>query len=100
MKCFRKGKHYAKTQTRSHGTKGIFLSLVALVEVLAIMLISTYAWIESISSIKIYTKDNAKGVVEAALNQQVNLQANNSNDIDLTNYFRPSGGYQDRKSVV
>lgn len=72
--------------------KALLLSLVALIEILAIMVVSTSGWIESISSIKIYTQGDAKGVVENALNQRVSLSTS-GNDIDLTKYFRPSGGY-------
>ncbi len=91
MKRFKRGRHYVKSGKRRK--IAVILSVVALVEVLAIMLVSTSAWIESISSIKIYTKDGAKGIVESANYQQVNLSNSNATDIDLTNYFRPSGGY-------
>lgn len=77
---------------RSIKKKSLILSIVALVEILAIMLVSTFAWIESVSSIKIYTKDNSVGVVEGALKQRVKLDTT-SKTIDLTEYFRPSGGY-------
>lgn len=77
---------------------GIILTIVALVEILAIMVVSTSAWIESISSIKVYTTaqteaGGTKGVVASKLKQRLGLQVNNSTDIDLTQYFRPSGGY-------
>ncbi len=91
MKGFKRGRHFAKTN-RNH-SKIRFLSLVALVEILAIMVISTSAWIESISSIRIYTKGSAKGTVETAKLQQVDLKNNSSTTINLTEYFRPSGGY-------
>ncbi len=91
MKRIKRGYHYVKSGKRRK--IAVILSVVALVEVLAIMLVSTSAWIESISSIKIYTKDGAKGIVESANYQQVNLSNSSATDIDLTNYFRPSGGY-------
>lgn len=78
---------------------GLILTVVALVEILAIMLVSTSAWVESISSIKIYTTYDAadnpsgtKGTVETLKKNQVSL-ATTGSDIDLRNYFRQSGGY-------
>ncbi len=91
MRRMKRGRHYAKTGKKRK--IAVVLSVVALVEVLAIMLVSTSAWIESISSIKIYTKDGAKGIVESANYQQVNLSNSNGTEIDLSDYFRPSGGY-------
>ena len=69
MRRMRHGRHYVKSGKKRKIV--IILSVVALVNVLAIMLVSTSAWIESISSIKIYTKGNAKGTVESAKYQQV-----------------------------
>lgn len=88
---------FAKTGKRKSKT-GIILTIVALVEILAIVVVSTSAWIESISSIKVYTTaqttaGGTKGVVASKLKQHLGLQVNNSTDIDLTQYFRPSGGY-------
>lgn len=77
---------------------GLILTIVALVEILAIMVVSTSAWIESISSIKVYTTGQSepggtKGVVASKLKQRLGLAVGNTTDIDLTQYFRPSGGY-------
>ena len=86
---------------RSSGNRKmkIFLTVVALVEILAIMVVSTSAWIESVTSIKIYTTYDAstkpggtKGVIESALKQRVNVSDTGS-AIDLAEYFRQSGGY-------
>lgn len=90
-----KGPFYRGRYYKTSGRKKlpVILSVVALIEVLAILVVSTSAWIESISSIRIYTAEHAKGVVETAQFQQVNLENNHAYDIDLTKYFRPSGGY-------
>lgn len=84
--------------------KNIFLTIVALIEILAIFVISTSAWVETVSSIKIFTSNNTldddgnlisngtKGIIESALNHQVSVSDSGS-AIDLRNYFRPSGGY-------
>ena len=78
----------------------LVLTIVALVEVLAIMVVSTSAWVESISSIKIFTtaqttSGGTKGIIESALNQRVNLGTGNgfNNTYDLSQYFRPSGAF-------
>lgn len=69
----------------------LVLTIVALIEVLVIMAVSTSAWVESINSIKIY--NTPPGQIESAINQKVNLAASSSNTYDLANYFRASGGY-------
>lgn len=88
---------YKQTASKRHGKKNIFLTIVALVEILAILVISTSAWVETISSIKIYTSGSVdasgtKGIIESALNHQVGVSDSGS-EIDLTKFFRPSGGY-------
>ena len=79
---------------------GFILTIVALVEILALLVVSTSAWVESISSIKIYTTYDAssapsgtKGTVESMKMQQASLATGNNGDIDLRNYFRQSGDY-------
>lgn len=75
------------------------LTIVALVEIIAIMVISTSAWVESISSIKIFTDysssnpSGTKGTVESLLKQVASLSRSSTGVIDLRNYFRQSGGY-------
>jgi len=97
---------FAKDPTTGRRNKKVlFLSIVALVEVILIMVVSTSAWIETVSSIKIYTttldpkpeisSGGTKGVIETHLNQQVNVNdaSTVTNSIDLSGYFRKSGGY-------
>ena len=75
------------------------LTIVALVEIIAIMVISTSAWVESISSIKIFTDysssnpSGTKGTVESLLKQVASLSRSSTGVINLRNYFRQSGGY-------
>ena len=69
----------------------LILTIVALVEVIALMVVSTSAWVESINSIRIYNE--VPGVVESAINQKVNLVSSSSNTYNLANYFRSSGAY-------
>lgn len=72
--------------------KGFILTMVALVEVLAISVVSVSAWVETISTITI----KAEG---AKIDNYVYTNADIGSDngysgktIDLTKYFRPAGG--------
>lgn len=76
----------------------LILTIVALVEILALMIVSTSAWVESVSSIKIFTTaqtetNGTKGVVESPIKQHANLNSSNNGTIDLSDYFRPSGAF-------
>ena len=76
----------------------LILTIVALVEVIVIMMVSTSAWVESISSIKVFTtiqsdSNGTKGVVESLINQQVKMDENSSGVYDLSKYLRPSGAF-------
>lgn len=72
--------------------KGFILTMVALVEVLAISIVSVSAWVETISTITIKAKD-------AKIDNYVYTNADIGSDngysgktIDLTKYFRAAGG--------
>lgn len=70
---------------------GILLSVVALIEVLMILLVSTYSWVETISSIKI---TNAIGKIDTYTytNAEIGTGSGYSGTpIDLERYFRASG---------
>lgn len=70
---------------------GLLLSVVALIEVLMILLVSTYSWVETISSIKI---TNAIGKVDTYTftNAEVGTGSGYSGTpINLEEYFRASG---------
>lgn len=70
---------------------GLLLSVVALIEVLMILLVSTYSWVETISSIKI---TNAIGKIDTYTytNAEIGTGAGYSGaPIDLKQYFRASG---------
>lgn len=69
----------------------LILTIVALVEVICLMVVSTSAWVESINSIKIY--NTPPGQIESAINQKANLVSSSSNTYNLDKYFRPAGGY-------
>lgn len=70
---------------------GLLLSVVALIEVLMIIIVSTYSWVETISSIKI---TNAIGKIDTYTytNAEIGTGTGYSgNPIDLSKYFRASG---------
>lgn len=71
--------------------KGLILSIVALVEVLAIAVVSVSAWVETISTIKL---DLNNGTIDNYVFTNANIGYGNGYDgktIDLTKYFRQAG---------
>lgn len=71
--------------------KSLILSIVALVEVLAIAIVSVSAWVETISTIKI---DLNNGTIDNYVFTNANIGYGNGydgNTIDLTKYFRQAG---------
>ena len=71
--------------------KGLILSIVALVEVLAIAIVSVSAWVETISTIKL---DLNNGTIDNYVFTNANIGYGNGYDgktIDLTKYFRQAG---------
>lgn len=70
---------------------GLLLSVVALIEVLMILIVSTYSWVETISSIEI---TNAIGKIDTYTytNAEIGTGSGYSGTpIDLERYFRASG---------
>lgn len=71
--------------------KSLILSIVALVEVLAIAVVSVSAWVETISTIKI---DLNNGTIDNYVFTNANIgygDGYDKNTIDLTKYFRQAG---------
>lgn len=71
--------------------KSLILSIVALVEVLAIAIVSVSAWVETISTIKL---DLNNGTIDNYVFTNANIGYDNGYDgktIDLTKYFRQAG---------
>ena len=70
-------------------TKNLIISIVILVEILMILTVSTFAWVETVSSIKISNKDD-----EATIDTYVFTRAmigGTTGTIDLGKYFRQAG---------
>lgn len=78
---------------KKRNKKNILLSVVALVLVLMTMVASTYAWIETTSSIQIYTTKS--GQIDDRTNSVAKIyttnEAHKGKEISLDNYFRASG---------
>ena len=71
--------------------KGFILTMVALVEVLAISVVSVSAWVETISTITI----KAEGKIDNYVYTNADIGSGNGysgKTIDLTKYFRAAGG--------
>lgn len=71
--------------------KSLILSIVALVEVLAIAIVSVSAWVETISTIKL---DLNNGTIDNYVFTNASIGYGNGydgNTIDLTKYFRQAG---------
>ena len=68
---------------KRNSRKRIILSIVAAVEIIAILTVATYAWVETISSIKI----EGQGIVRDILYTDADIGENGA-EIDLAYYFR------------
>lgn len=75
---------------KSKSKYGLLLSVVALIEVLLIVLVSTYAWVETVSTIEI-SSSNSKIETYTFTNAEIGIGEGYSEPIDLDKYFRASG---------
>lgn len=74
---------------RNKSRKSILLSVVALIEIIAIMVVSTYAWVETASTIII--ESNGEQQIDSYIYTNADLNSNNAGVIDLSKYYRTSG---------
>lgn len=78
---------------RSNNSKyGFLLSIVALVEIIMIISVSTFSWVETISSIKI-SNEGKVGTIDTYTftDALVGVGSDYNKSIDLSEYFRASG---------
>lgn len=78
---------------RSNNSKyGFLLSIVALVEIIMIISVSTFSWVETISSIKI-SNEGKVGTIDTYTftDALVGVGSDYNKSIDLSDYFRASG---------
>ena len=71
--------------------KKIMLSVVIILEVIAIGGIVAYAWVETVSSIKITNETNTSGTVSNTFVFTDAMIGSQNGTIDLTKYFKKSG---------
>lgn len=76
----------------NHSKYGFMLSVVALVEIIMIIAVSTFSWVETISSIKI-SNDGRPAAIDTYTftDARVGVGEDYNKTIDLSNYFRASG---------
>lgn len=83
-------KNALSKKNKSH--YGWMLSIVALVEIAMILLVSTYAWVETISSIRISNSDKIGKIdTYTYTDALVGVGSDYNHQIDLSQYFRASG---------
>lgn len=85
---FEQLKRYISSKKNSR--KNFILSVVALVEVIAILVVSTYAWVESASTIIIESKGDQKIDTYVYTDANINDEATNT-PIHLDKYYREAG---------
>ena len=86
-------------QMNKRSKKSLLLTVVALIEIIALMGVATYSWVESVSSIMIHTTGQdptvpggTKMTINNPLKQKAGVGSSGS-AIDLNDYFRKSGDY-------
>ena len=74
---------------RKKSRKNFLLSVVALIEIIAIMAVSTYAWVGTASTIII--ESDGPQQIDSYVYTNADLSSNNAGVIDLSRYYRTSG---------
>lgn len=77
--------------------KKLIVSIVALVLILSTMLVSTYAWVETVSTIRIYTGSNGTasktGTIMTHDYQKASISAGASSGIDISKMYHEAGDF-------
>ena len=76
--------------SRKKSLSGIVISIVILVEIIAILMVASFAWVETVSSIKLTTKDTDPVTVDTYVFTEAMI-GGTEGTIDLGKYFKPSG---------
>ncbi len=76
--------------SRKSGAKNLLISIVILVEIIAIMTVISFAWVETVSSIKITNEANTTGTVDTYVFTEATI-GGTEGTIDLGKYFKQSG---------
>lgn len=76
--------------THGRKMKRMMLSIVILAEVIILLVVATYAWVETVSSIKITNEANTKGTVDTYVFTEAMI-GEGRGTIDIAKYFKQSG---------
>ena len=77
--------------TGKKGMKNSVISIVILLEVIALLIVGTFAWVETVSSIKITNEANTVGTIKNDTKYTDMMIGDKQGTIDLLDYFEPSG---------
>ena len=73
------------------GMKNSVISIVILLEIIALLIVGTFAWVETVSSIKITNEANTVGRIKNDTKYTDMMIGGESGTINLLDYFEPSG---------
>lgn len=80
----------AKNQARKKRIKNIAISVVILIELIAIAVVASYAWVETVSSIKLQTGSSAPLTVDTYVFTDAMI-GKKPGTVDLGGYFKQAG---------
>ncbi|MBR1482497.1 MAG: starch-binding protein [Ruminococcus sp.] len=83
-------KYFQSIRFLKKGAKGAVLSIVILLEILIIALVATYAWVETVSSIKITNLADTVGSFGTYVYTDAMI-GDDTHTIDLAGYFKQAG---------
>ena len=84
-------KKLAKGFKGKNKTKNLIISIVILIEVISLLTVATFAWVETVSSIKITNETNTVGTIKNDTKYTDMMIGGEGGTIDLLDYFEPSG---------
>lgn len=85
-----KRKSFLSNHSGKNGIKNLVISIVILVELIAIAGVATFAWVETVSSIKIATESNQQLEVDTYVFTEATI-GGSQGTIDMGKYFKQSG---------
>lgn len=86
-----KVKDIMKKMFKSKNQKNSIIAIVALIQCIILIVVTSYSWIESQSSLKIKGENLP---IASNLNYRFDVKDGATNNVDLSTYFRPSALYQ------
>lgn len=81
---------FKRRRSRKNGAKNLVISVVILLEVIALLIVATYAWVETVSSIKIKSNSNETHTVDTFVFTDATI-GGSQGTINLADYFKQSG---------